>query len=193
MRKRVLVLDAMGVIYRSADDVAELLVPFVREHGGSRDTAYITREYRCSSLGRMSSAELWQNLGVSPTLEDEYLAGHSLSPGFRNSCKSCCRTSTPCGAFPTMYRNGPKSCVNGMNLQRTLQDSSSAAMSEYASPILPFMMCCCCEWVDLHTNVSSSTIAWRIWTRRNCSDSRPCCSDWGRSIPGIGRFRRLRS
>ena len=83
MRKRVLVLDAMGVIYRSADDVAELLVPFVREHGSSRDTAYITREYRCSSLGRMSSAELWQNLGVSPTLEDEYLAGHSLSPGFR--------------------------------------------------------------------------------------------------------------
>ena len=64
MSKRVLVLDAMGVIYRSADDVAELLVPFVREHGGSRDTAYITREYRCSSLGRMSSAELSQNLGV---------------------------------------------------------------------------------------------------------------------------------
>src|SRR5215471_3593007 len=83
MRKRVVVLDAMGVTYRSADDVAELLVPFVREHGGSRDTEYITREYRCSSLGRMSSAELWQNLGVSPTLEDEYLAGHSLSPGFR--------------------------------------------------------------------------------------------------------------
>src|SRR5215471_15932843 len=83
MSKRVLVLDAMGVIYRSADDVAELLVPFVREHDGSRDTEYITREYRCSSLGGMSSAELWQKLGVSPTLEDEYLAGHSLSPGLR--------------------------------------------------------------------------------------------------------------
>ena len=83
MSKRVLVLDAMGVIYRSADDVTELLVPFVRQHGGSRDAKYITREYRSSSLGRMSSAELWQNLGVSPTLEDEYLASHSLSPGFR--------------------------------------------------------------------------------------------------------------
>jgi putative hydrolase of the HAD superfamily len=83
MSKQVLVLDAMGVIYRSADDVSELLVPFVREHGGSRDTEYITREYRCSGLGRMSSTELWQNLGVSPTLEDEYLARYSLSPGFR--------------------------------------------------------------------------------------------------------------
>jgi HAD superfamily hydrolase (TIGR01509 family) len=83
MSKRVLVLDAMGVIYRSADDVLELLVPFVRKHGGSTDGKYIMREYRRSSLGQMSSAELWQRLGVSAALEDEYLAGHSLSPGLR--------------------------------------------------------------------------------------------------------------
>jgi hypothetical protein len=58
----------MGVIYRSADDVMELLVPFVREHGGSTDPKYITHEYRPASLGQMSSAELWQSLGVAPTL-----------------------------------------------------------------------------------------------------------------------------
>lgn len=83
MSKRVLVLDAMGVIYRPADDVMELLVPFVRNHGGSTDAKYITREYRRSSLGQMSSVELWQRLGVPAALEDEYLAGHSLSPGLR--------------------------------------------------------------------------------------------------------------
>lgn len=116
MNKRVLVLDAMGVIYRSADDVAELLVPFVREHGGSRDTEHISREYRCSSLGRMSSAELWQNLGVAPTLEDEYLARHSLTPGFREFLQAVLPHVDSCGAFPTVCRNGPKSCVNGINL-----------------------------------------------------------------------------
>jgi putative hydrolase of the HAD superfamily len=83
MSKQVLVLDAMGVIYRSADHVTELLVPFVREHGGSADAKYIKREYRRSSLGLMGSAELWQRLGVSAALEDEYLAGQSLSPGLR--------------------------------------------------------------------------------------------------------------
>ena len=29
----ILILDATGVLYRAGDDVAELLVPFVRHHG----------------------------------------------------------------------------------------------------------------------------------------------------------------
>jgi hypothetical protein len=33
----VLVVDAMGVIYQSADDVTELLVPFVTGNGGVQD------------------------------------------------------------------------------------------------------------------------------------------------------------
>ena len=39
MEDIVLVLDAMGVIYTAADDVEELLVPFVKERGGIADTA----------------------------------------------------------------------------------------------------------------------------------------------------------
>jgi hypothetical protein len=34
LKRIVLVVDAMGVPYESADDVAELLVPFVNENGG---------------------------------------------------------------------------------------------------------------------------------------------------------------
>jgi hypothetical protein len=36
----------MGVLYESADDVAELLVPYVREHGSPLTTADIEETYR---------------------------------------------------------------------------------------------------------------------------------------------------
>jgi len=35
----ILLLDAMGVLYQAADDVADLLVPFVRQHGNPDLTA----------------------------------------------------------------------------------------------------------------------------------------------------------
>jgi len=75
----ILLLDAMGVLYRAGDDVAELLVPFVRQHGqatltpGEVDRAYVT-----ASLGEMDAPTLWRRLGVDPALEDDYLAGHRL-------------------------------------------------------------------------------------------------------------------
>ena len=45
MKRIVLVVDAMGVLYESADDVAELLVPFVNENGGESDPGAIERQY----------------------------------------------------------------------------------------------------------------------------------------------------
>lgn len=35
--RRILVLDAMGVIYTVGDDVRDLLCPFVHEHGRKAD------------------------------------------------------------------------------------------------------------------------------------------------------------
>jgi len=81
--KPALILDAMGVIYRSADDVAELLVPFVAEQGGTTDAEYIERQYHRASLSLMNGAEFWQSVGIPPGLEDNYLARHQLSPGLR--------------------------------------------------------------------------------------------------------------
>jgi FMN phosphatase YigB (HAD superfamily) len=81
MNKIVLVLDAMGVIYQAADDVAELLVPFVAEHGGTRDEKKINDVYDEASRGKITADELWKKLGVDPGLEDQFLARHRLTDG----------------------------------------------------------------------------------------------------------------
>ncbi|MEM7223731.1 MAG: HAD-IA family hydrolase [Pseudomonadota bacterium] len=78
-RPRVLVLDAMGVIYRAGDDVAELLVPFVERNEGKRDE--VEGAYHEASLGRLKAAQFWRRVGLAPALEDDYLAGHALSDG----------------------------------------------------------------------------------------------------------------
>lgn len=78
---KTLVLDAMGVIFAVGDDVAELLVPFVKEYGGSCDDNLIATLYLEASLGRITAMDFWRGAGVDPALEDEYLQRHSLSVG----------------------------------------------------------------------------------------------------------------
>ena len=48
---RGVVLDAMGVIYRARDDVAELLVPFVERHGSRAGANDVAALYEQASLG----------------------------------------------------------------------------------------------------------------------------------------------
>lgn len=76
-----LVLDAMGVIFNSADDVAELLIPFVAEKSGSFDEKVIQSAYLAASLGKISPDEFWERVNVVPELEDTYLSRHSLNAG----------------------------------------------------------------------------------------------------------------
>ena len=90
-----LVLDAMGVIYQSCDDVKELLVPFIREKGSNIDKKTIEDLYTRASLGEFSSEEFWAKVGVDYNLEDEYLDRHQLSVGlldflavFKNQAKA---------------------------------------------------------------------------------------------------------
>ena len=79
--RRVLVLDAMGVLYESADDVVDLLVPYVHELGGTDDVSLISSTYREASLGKITSAELWASLGVSERADDGgYCERHRLAP-----------------------------------------------------------------------------------------------------------------
>jgi HAD superfamily hydrolase (TIGR01509 family) len=79
MKGIVLVLDAMGVIYESADDVTELLVPFIAENGGTSDVDTIQRAYIDASSGRIGARTFWKQVSVSPTLEDRYLERHRLT------------------------------------------------------------------------------------------------------------------
>jgi putative hydrolase of the HAD superfamily len=77
------VLDAMGVVFRAADDVAEQLVPFVRSQGGVEDVGAIEAAYLDASRGSITADAFWSKVGLSPSLEDEYLSGHALIPGVR--------------------------------------------------------------------------------------------------------------
>ncbi|MBO0794242.1 MAG: hypothetical protein J2P36_25295 [Ktedonobacteraceae bacterium] len=52
---QMVVLDAVGVIYTSGDDVADLPIPFARRYGCQLSDADIASFYRQCSLGRYSS------------------------------------------------------------------------------------------------------------------------------------------
>ncbi|HEY3606296.1 MAG TPA: HAD-IA family hydrolase [Pseudonocardiaceae bacterium] len=80
MTDKVLALDAMGVLYRDADDVADLLVPYLRERGCRFPVDRIEAEYTRCSLGEFPAAALWQRLGVAGD-DEEYCARHELTPG----------------------------------------------------------------------------------------------------------------
>lgn len=78
---RIIVLDAMGVIYSVAYDDRDLLRPFVEEKGGTKDASKIEMLYDSTSLGKMSSSEFWEAVGLDPGLEDEYLQRYELTDG----------------------------------------------------------------------------------------------------------------
>jgi len=71
----------MGVIFSAADDVAELLVPFVRAAGG--DAGRVDSTYLQASAGSIDADEFWLRVGLDASVEEEYLAQHSLVPGAR--------------------------------------------------------------------------------------------------------------
>ena len=83
-RIQVVVLDAIGVLYREADDVESLLIPFVRDHGGVDDPLVIRAHYVDASLGHHTTRELWSLLrvpGDAAQLDREYIERIELSDG----------------------------------------------------------------------------------------------------------------
>lgn len=78
-----LVLDAMGVIFQAADDVAELLVPFVLESNGVQKASVVEDAYLKASLGLINADKFWNEVGLDSSVEDTYLSRHSLMPGVK--------------------------------------------------------------------------------------------------------------
>ena len=81
---KIVALDAMGVMYPvgdGGDDVKNLLLPFIREKGGTADDDTIERLYLQASLGKLAAFQFWQKIGLDPRLEDEYLRRFTLAPG----------------------------------------------------------------------------------------------------------------
>ena len=82
--QKILALDGMGVIFPAGDggdDVKNLLIPFIKEKGGSEDIETIERLYLQASLGKLAAFQFWQKVGLDPKLEDEYLKRFTLAPG----------------------------------------------------------------------------------------------------------------
>lgn len=77
----IVLFDAMGVLYASADDVGELLVPYLRSHGCVLHREEIAQLYQECSLGKMSSADFWATSGASGASDEEYCRNHRLTEG----------------------------------------------------------------------------------------------------------------
>ena len=81
MSRRVVVLDAMGVMYRAQDDVAELLVPFIQQRRPTVVADDVSARYIEASLGQLDPDAFWRAFGLEPSVEDDYLSQHRLTEG----------------------------------------------------------------------------------------------------------------
>lgn len=83
---RVVALDAMGVLYRQ-QGISAHLVALAGSRGVTVSETLARDAYRRASRGLLGAPELWQALGVPGTeageLDEELLAGRTLSPGAR--------------------------------------------------------------------------------------------------------------
>ena len=77
----VVLFDAMGVLYSAADDVGELLVPYLRSNGCVLRRDEIAQLYQECSLGKMSSADFWATAGATGASDEEYCRNHRLTEG----------------------------------------------------------------------------------------------------------------
>ena len=83
-RLELVVLDARGVLYDEANDIGARLVPFVRDRGSKASLQEINDAFRAASLGRLSSSELWAELGLeddAAELDAIYTEEFRLRPG----------------------------------------------------------------------------------------------------------------
>jgi len=76
MQEKWVIFDAMGVIFKEGHDLHELLIPFVQKRKNNISSDVIQAIYRETSLGKLTSEELWIRLGFNseyPEIEKEYL------------------------------------------------------------------------------------------------------------------------
>jgi HAD superfamily hydrolase (TIGR01509 family) len=81
----MVVLGGPGATFSVRDEVDEL-VAFARSHGSRLEYPKISELYGDAIRGRLSTAELWEGIGVAgdaELLDEEFLGRYSLTPGLR--------------------------------------------------------------------------------------------------------------
>jgi len=80
------VFDMMGVIFEVADDVNDLLIPFIQRRDNSVSSERINKLHWKASLGEISSCNFWSQLSFEseyPDIEKDYLDSYlKLDPEF---------------------------------------------------------------------------------------------------------------
>ena len=118
-----LVLDAMGVIFEAADDVGELLIPFIAEKSGGCNEATIQAAYLEASLGHISADEFWKRAGVAASLEDEFLSLHALNPGIVELLDWCRDREIPVWCLSNDVGRWSKKLRSRLHIEHYLQGS----------------------------------------------------------------------
>lgn len=65
MKKKCIIFDVMGVIFKVGDDTNDLLVPYVQQIDKNCGREKINDIYMEASLGNISSSEFWKKLQVA--------------------------------------------------------------------------------------------------------------------------------
>jgi FMN phosphatase YigB (HAD superfamily) len=114
----------MGVLFEAADDVAELLVPFLRSEGSTSPAQTVQDAYLRASLGEISAAQLWQLLLPSADRADDvntrYLRGHRTRPDALELVAAANRLAVPIACVSNDVSEWSRSLRVGLELDRSI-------------------------------------------------------------------------
>lgn len=65
MKKKWIIFDVMGVIFKVGDDTNDLLVPYIQTIDANESSEKINEVYMEASLGKITSCEFWKQLNCA--------------------------------------------------------------------------------------------------------------------------------
>ncbi|MEU6712050.1 HAD-IA family hydrolase [Nonomuraea sp. NPDC046802] len=77
---KVVVFDAMGVLYRYGDVQGRVLIPYLRAQGCHAPEQDIREAYRATTLGRLTTDGFWAAVGLTAR-DEHYCQEHRLTEG----------------------------------------------------------------------------------------------------------------
>ncbi|MGW0203971.1 hypothetical protein [Nonomuraea sp. NPDC003201] len=81
---KVIVFDAMSVLYRYGNVQGRVLIPYLRAQGCAAPEEEIRAAYRSVTLGRMTTDAFWAALGLTAR-DEHYCREHELTAGTREA------------------------------------------------------------------------------------------------------------